>query len=217
MLERREVGPAVRSYGQYCAVARALDVVGDRWVLLIVRELLTGARRYGELREGLPGIATNLLAGRLRSLEEAGVVERDAQGRYALTTWGEGLAEPVYALARWAAPVVMPRPAGSDAFRSEWLVHPVVVLFGGTDHRRPPMTVEVQIGESPMTLESRAGSVYVRPGAAVCPDVVLAGAPDVVMGLLAGLVHEDEAVEAGVSITGDAARLADLRPTMSAR
>ena len=70
----------MRSYGQYCALARALDVVGDRWTLLVVRELLARDCRYSDLREGLPGIATNLLADRLRHLEAAGLVESyDAQ------------------------------------------------------------------------------------------------------------------------------------------
>ncbi|MCV7081908.1 winged helix-turn-helix transcriptional regulator, partial [Mycolicibacterium insubricum] len=81
-----------RGYGQYCGLARALGVVGDRWNLLIVRQLLMGPARYGELRDGLAGIATNLLTDRLRELETAGVIERrlsdDANAiSYALTPW----------------------------------------------------------------------------------------------------------------------------------
>ena len=79
----------MKTYGQYCAVARGLDVVGDRWTLLIVRELLDGPRRYGELREGLPGVATNLLGDRLKALVEAGVVDHD-DGRYTLPLPREG-------------------------------------------------------------------------------------------------------------------------------
>ena len=71
----------MRSYGQYCSVAKALDILGDRWTLLILRELLArGACRYTDLRAGLPGIATNLLADRLRELEAAGIVERADDG-----------------------------------------------------------------------------------------------------------------------------------------
>src|SRR5436190_2149574 len=82
-----------RSYGQYCGLARALDVVGDRWNLLIVRQLLIGPARYRELVDGLPGVATNLLADRLRDLETAGVIERRLTEKgngvlYALTPWG---------------------------------------------------------------------------------------------------------------------------------
>ena len=73
----------MRSYRQYCGLARGLDLIGDRWVLLIVRELLLGTRRYGELLDGLPGIATNLLADRLRAMEDNGlVVKGDVQGAY---------------------------------------------------------------------------------------------------------------------------------------
>ncbi len=111
----------VKSYGQYCALARGLDVIGERWSLLIVRELLDGPRRYGKLIEGLPGIATNLLAERLRHLVGAGVIERRKDGGYRLTPWGEQLREPLYALARWSAPVVMSSPVGDDAFRPAWL------------------------------------------------------------------------------------------------
>ncbi len=85
-----------RSYGQYCGLARALDVVGDRWNLLIVRQLLIAPARYRELVEGLPGVATNLLADRLRDLETAGVIERRLAEKgnavlYALTPWGAEL------------------------------------------------------------------------------------------------------------------------------
>ena len=68
--------PAGKRYEQYCAVARSLDVLGERWTLLVVRDLLMGPRRYTDLREALPGIATDLLTARLRTLEEAGYVQR---------------------------------------------------------------------------------------------------------------------------------------------
>ncbi|MBV8527146.1 MAG: winged helix-turn-helix transcriptional regulator [Candidatus Dormibacteraeota bacterium] len=96
-----------RSYDQYCAVARALDVVGDRWTLLIVRDLMLGPKRYKELLEGLPGIGTNLLAARLRELEAAGVVERGvlpppaASAVYQLTEIGAALQPVLIALGRW--------------------------------------------------------------------------------------------------------------------
>src|ERR1700749_1256204 len=98
----------MRSYGEYCSVAKALDLVGDRWSLLIVRELLIlGGRRFGELQDGLPGIATNLLTERLCPLAGPGVPGRDEAGRYTPPPGGERLAEPVYALARWGAPLMV--------------------------------------------------------------------------------------------------------------
>ena len=113
----------MRSYGQYCSIAKALDVVGDRWTLLIVRELLVrGPCRYSDLQRGLPGIATNLLAGRLRELVDAGVVSRTeaeppvATALFALTPWGEQLRPVVLALGRWASRF-MAAPAPGDRGR----------------------------------------------------------------------------------------------------
>src|SRR3954449_5530110 len=98
----------MRSYGEYCAAAKSLDVVGDRWTLLIVRELLArGACRYTDLRAGLPGIATNLLADRLRELESAGIVEREdapppvATTLFSLTERGRALQPVISALGCW--------------------------------------------------------------------------------------------------------------------
>src|SRR3979409_2476971 len=101
----------MRSYGQYCSVAKALDVIGARWTLLIVRELeLRGACRYTDLRNGLPGIATNLLADRLRELEHAGVVAREdapppvATALFRLTPRGAQLRPVLESLVRWGMP-----------------------------------------------------------------------------------------------------------------
>src|SRR5687767_8888754 len=143
----------MKSYRQYCALARGLDVVGDRWVLLVVRELLDGPRRYGELMDGLPGIATNLLADRLRSMLAGGLVERTDDDRYQLTEWGRGLGEVVSAIAGWAGPL-MGRMAESDTFRSHWIAQPVAALFPGVDAARPDLTIEVRCAEEPMTIRS---------------------------------------------------------------
>jgi DNA-binding HxlR family transcriptional regulator len=200
----------VKSYGQYCAIARGLDVVGDRWTLLIVRELLMGPRRYGDLQEGIAGIATNLLADRLRLLEERGVVSRDSRGTYTLTKWGQGLAEPIYALARWASPL-MDEPAGNDQFRSSWLMPVVTNIFDGVDPSRPDTTIEIDTGESPMTIVSDKGRVELRPGAAERPDLSISGPPEGVMGLLAGRLDKASASERGVLVKGDLRRLTRLR------
>jgi DNA-binding HxlR family transcriptional regulator len=201
----------MRSYDQYCAVARALDIVGDRWTLLIVRELLLRPCRYGELQDGLPGVATNLLAERLRHLEESGVVARDEQGRYELTPWGKGLATPVRELARWAALLMAEKHSG-DSFRSRWLEIPFDLMFGGFDPNRPDLEVEVRAGgEEAVTVVSRSGEVRSHAGPANLPDVVVSGPADAVIGLLSGRLDEDAAVEEGVSILGDFGQLAQLR------
>ena len=206
----------VKSYGQYCAIARGLDVVGDRWTLLIVRELLNGPRRYGELQDGLTGIATNLLADRLRHLEQHAVVDRDSRGMYKLTKWGQGLVGPIYALARWAGPL-MAEPAGDDQFRSSWLVPVVAGIFGGVDPSRPDTTMEIHTGESPMTVVSTRGRLEVQPGPADRPDLVISGPPEGVVGLLAGTLDKAGASERGVLVQGDTRRLARLRGTSRTR
>ncbi len=106
-----------RSYRQYCALARALDVVGDRWNLLIIRNLLLGPQTWSELRRDLPGIARNLLSARLSDLEEYDVVVHDERGRYALTERGAELQPAVFALAAWGERHVLDAPRSDDRLR----------------------------------------------------------------------------------------------------
>src|SRR5438045_2121514 len=99
---KRQATAQRRSYRQFCGLARALDVVGERWTLLVVRNLLLGPQRYSELQRGLPGITTNLLAKRLKEMEEAGLIERTADAQsWQLTSLGAGLEPAVHALGRW--------------------------------------------------------------------------------------------------------------------
>lgn len=114
-----------RTYAQYCAVATALDAIGDRWALLVIRELLSGPKRYTDLRDGLPGISTDVLAARLRDLEVEGVVERRvlrppaASRVYQLTEEGAALEPVMTALARWGIQRLSPVQQGE--FRLHWL------------------------------------------------------------------------------------------------
>src|SRR5207244_7811143 len=121
----------VRTYGQYCAVAKALDVIGDRWSLLIVRELMIrGPCRYTDIRYGLPGIATNLLADRLRELERAGVIRRAAAPPpvattlFHLTQRGKELRPVMRAIGIWGLPLLA-EASDDDVFRGDWLAGPV--------------------------------------------------------------------------------------------
>ena len=204
----------MRSYGQYCGLAKGLDVIGDRWVLLIVRELLNGPRRYGELLEGLPGISTNLLAERLRTMQADGLVLR-SDDRYALTERGEGLRDVVFAIGRWAYPL-MGQLAEGEAFRSHWITHPVAALFPGVDPTRPELTIEVRCSDHPMTIRSSEGRVKVEPGQAAAPDLVLTGPPDALVGLLARRISVDEARSRGLAVTGDVRVLRRLEPFVPA-
>lgn len=116
-----------RSYHEYCGLAKALDVVGERWTLLVVRNLLLGPLRYSDLLRGLPGITTNLLAQRLREMEQVGIVERvggassDAARAYRLTPLGAGLEPAIHALGAWGWHR-MGAPADDDFRSIEWLL-----------------------------------------------------------------------------------------------
>jgi DNA-binding HxlR family transcriptional regulator len=199
-----------RDYGQYCGLARALDVVGDRWNLLIVRELLIGPARYGELRDGLSGIATNLLTDRLRDLETAGVVERrlsdDANAiTYVLTPWGAQLREPINALIRWSTPLMIRGPEG-DEFRADGLLVALPALFAG---RIPTdQSVAVGITVDGVTVQLRAtdsGIAVDRPDGRKLDGVLTADA-QLVLGLAAGVLSLDD-IAALVDIDGDESAL----------
>ncbi len=114
-----------RSYDQYCGLARALDVLGERWTLLIVRNLLLGPQRYSDLLRGLPGITTNLLAKRLQEMEAEGLVERGDGASdgiaYRLTASGRDLEPAIHALGRWGWRR-MGKPTGRDRRSIEWLL-----------------------------------------------------------------------------------------------
>lgn len=207
----------MRSYGQYCSLAKALDLVGDRWTLLIVRELLLrGACRYTDLRNGLPGIATNLLADRLRELEHAGVVTREdapppvATILFRLTPRGEELKAALVELGRWGVPLMV-EPVADDAFRSHWLAMPVDLFLTDRHPERPPITIEVRTGDEPILIETADGAARTRPGATEHPDAVLTGTPQLILGVLSGKLDLVAAQARGLQFEGDAEALSRVR------
>ena len=201
----------MRTYKQFCGLARALDVIGERWTLLVVRELLGGPKGYNQLLDGLPGIATNLLADRLRSLADDGVLIRVDDGRYALTAWGDELRETVYALGRWAGPL-MARQRGEDSFQLSWLHHMVIARFDGRDPDRADLTVELCTDGEVFTLESLDGRVRLSEGRTPDPDIILAGPTEPVVAYLLGRINATSAHTAGVSVRGPGRKLTGLRP-----
>jgi DNA-binding HxlR family transcriptional regulator len=186
---------STRSYGQFCGLARALDVVGDRWNLLIVRELLVGPMRYGELVASLGGIATNLLAARLRSLESSGVIERrlgETSGVvYALTPWGSELREAVEALIRWSFPLMASGPGG-DPMQPRWLALALEALLRGRTARRPAeLGIEASGLFMILRIDKNGPHVTLQPDRR--PDTILEAEPAVVLGLAAGAISYEEA------------------------
>lgn len=197
----------MRSYGQYCGLARSLEVVGDRWNLLIVRQLLLAPARYRDLVEGLPGIATNLLADRLRDLEASGVVERRLAGvgntvEYALTAWGAQLREPIEGLIRWSTPLMVSGP-GNDAFRPEWLALAVPALLATRITNRPSATIGIEIGGQTFQLRSASTGFEVGPHDGRDLDATVRADPAFILGLAAGALSIDDALALGLEVDGD--------------
>jgi DNA-binding HxlR family transcriptional regulator len=160
-----------RGYDQYCPIAHALGLVGERWSLLLVRELLHGPLRYTDLAARLPGCSTNMLAARLRALEEGGVIERDrlpppaAAQVYRLTPYGDRLRPVMQALALWGARSLGP-PTADFCPEPGWLVGALDVALGPL---APPGSLEFRIDEEVASIIDGHG----YEGPAVAPDVVV--------------------------------------------
>ena len=187
----------VKRYGQYCPVAHALDQVGDRWELLVVRELMLGQRRYTDLADALPGIGSNILASRLRDLESAGIVRKTklpppwAVTVYELTEHGRALEPVLRSLARWGARTLgVPDPADC------WSMYAVHVRF------RPEAAVDGRYeirfvdGET-ISMEVADGTLVARKLPADAPDLVVEARPEALHALVQGVVTMPAALADG--------------------
>jgi DNA-binding HxlR family transcriptional regulator/putative sterol carrier protein len=203
-----------RSYRQYCARARALDVLGERWTLLIVRELLTGPKRFKDLLEGLPGIGTNLLAGRLKELEGEGVLRRTTlpppagSAVYELTGRGRDLEPVLMGLARWGVDLLgQPRPG--EAFKPAWAVQAMKATFRPEAARWVRETYEFRVGEDVFHVRVDDGVSEPEYGPAWEPDLILRTDPDTFLALVSGRIEASDAIEVGrLEVEGDAEALA---------
>jgi DNA-binding HxlR family transcriptional regulator len=209
----------MRSYNQFCAVAKSLDVVGERWTLLIVRELLLrGPSRYTDLRNGLPGIATNLLGDRLQDLEKAGVVAREdapppvATTLFSLTDRGRELASVVYELGRWGLPL-MGTQGPDDVFESHWLTMPVELFLEDHAPKADPVVIELETADDQSSFLKVGGDeikVLYRYDGDV--DATVTGDPQMVLRLLSGKISVSQARRHGLRIKGSAAALTRVLP-----
>jgi DNA-binding HxlR family transcriptional regulator len=189
-----------REYGQYCGLARALDLVGSRWSLLLVRELLDGPRRFTELEQRLTGIPTNILSARLRDLEDGGVIERSLQPRpfgavvYGLTPYGKALEKSLLTLGLWGAQSLGPPPEGFASKLSE-LTFPLRAMFQEQtvgEHR-----FQIRREEDCLNIAVSGGMVCFPNDPAFEPDAVLEMAPDELLAILKGFDTIDSAIESG--------------------
>jgi DNA-binding HxlR family transcriptional regulator len=197
-----------RRYRDACGTAQGLDLVGERWALLVVRELLLGPKRFTDLREGLPGISTNILADRLEMLEMSGVVRRRtlpapaASKVYELTDWGMELEPVVAALGRWG--VRSPWRSEEDAIGVDGLMVSFRTMFDPEAAGELKASYEIVLGDQGFGVEVGDGSIRVYRGAPADPDARI----ETDVETLGALVYEgddlDDALRSGdVKIEGD--------------
>jgi DNA-binding HxlR family transcriptional regulator len=208
-----------RSYGEQCGVARSLDVIGERWALLIVRELLLGPKRFNDLLAGLPGASPNVISQRLRELTGHGVVrQRDlpppARVRlYELTDWGRELEPVVLQLGRWGDRA--PLPGGAQAGLDSLLL----AIQAAADPARVSGRYELRIGADTFAVDGSSGSVRIRRGTADQPDATVTTDTDTFRAVIFGQRPITDAAQAdGLRLDGDpdaTGRLADLLLTLT--
>jgi DNA-binding HxlR family transcriptional regulator/putative sterol carrier protein len=197
-----------RTYGQYCGFARAVEVVGERWAFLIIRDLLVGPKRFTDLQRGLPGIPTNILTARLKELEEAGVIRRRLLPRpergvaYELTEYGMELEETVFALGRWGAKSLA-EPREGETVTPDSLVMALRTTFQPEAARKSRLAYELRFGDIVLHARIHNGTLEAGQGAIENPDLIIETGP-ALKALMAGEIAPAQAIASGgARITGD--------------
>lgn len=206
--------PPKRSYRQYCATAKTLDLVGERWTLLVIRELLTGPRRFKDLAASLPGISTGLLGARLRHLEEAGLARRTmlpppaSVGAYELTEAGRELEPAVMALARWGLKWALGKPAPGETFRPGWAVLAMHAMFNAEASSGIRESYELRVDDEVFHARVHDGRVQSVHGPAWEPTITVTCDGGTFRALAAGELALEEAARSGqITIAGDRSAL----------
>lgn len=209
-----------REYNQFCALAVALDHLGERWTLLVVRELLMGPKRYTDLRAGLPGVAANLLAARLRSLEDDGLVQRRrlpppaASTVYELTDSGRELEPALLLLMRWGS-TWMTRPPEGAVVRASWLGMAMKSLVGPNDLKGIDADFELVAGDESVHLKVAEGRLDVDGDLVSDPDARLIADARIMFRIAAGGTTLGDEVTAGrAKVEGGAAGVRLLQRTL---
>jgi DNA-binding HxlR family transcriptional regulator len=203
-----------RSYNQYCGLAYALDIVGERWTLLIVRELIAGPRRFKDLIDGLPGISTNLLAERLKHLEQQGVIRRRTlpppagSTVYELTALGQALEQTLLELGRWGSQFVPPSAEGATLLHVGSYALTLKTFFRPERARGLRETYALHVDNQVLQVRIADGTIQVQQGETRDADVRFYTDVESYLGLLAGELRPDEAISRGrIRIVGDQAAL----------
>jgi DNA-binding HxlR family transcriptional regulator len=203
-----------RSYNQYCGLAYALDIVGERWTMLILRELTAGPRRFTDLMDGLPGISTNLLTERLKSLEQQGILTRRtlpppaASMVYELTPLGKGLEPALLELGKWGSQFVPPSWEDVNLLHLNSYALTHKTFFRPERAEGVNESYELHIDGEVLQLHFEDRTVHVCQGEAPNPDGVFYTEMPVYMRLIAGAIEPEDAIAEGlVRVKGDPARL----------
>lgn len=201
---------ARRTYGEYCALARALDLVGERWGLLVVRELLLGPKRFTDLRAGLPNLSPDVLSQRLRDFERAGIAHRRKLAPpagswvYELTGWGHELEPVVLALGRFGSRA--PLEHVGNELGTDSLMLALKTLFDDDAAAGLDAGYELRLGEEIFRVRVAGGVLEVARGGAERPDAAIIAEPAVLRALLWHGRSLGEAIRAGdAAVEGDRA------------
>lgn len=211
----------MKSYSQYCGLARALDVIGDRWSMLIVREVAIRDCRYSDIRDGLPGIASNLLADRLKVLAAHGIIERYdapppvAAPLYRLADRGRELLPALHALIQWAVPMMLSGPTDDDEQRGRWAAFAAEAVLHEVPPGVAPLRICIEIRGEFVTIDiDAAGKVTSTHQPDPAADVRISGGLGPVMAYLSG---EADPAKFGDALTITASRPARQRLTKLVR
>jgi DNA-binding HxlR family transcriptional regulator len=200
-----------RTYAQHCALAHGLDVLGERWTLLVVRELLLGPQRFSDLESSLPGIGPNTLAARLRQMQSDGLIEKRrlpppaSATVYELTDLGAALEPTIVELGRWGRHR-LPAAIGHEAFRPGWLLLALKMSLDPAHAADIAGVCELTVCDEPFTVRMHRGSMEVSRGNAVDADVAVRTEPETLLALANGTLSPSEAIERGdLHVEGDTA------------
>lgn len=202
MTSAAKASPGGRRYQQFCPVARSLDVLGERWTLLLIRNLLMGPQRYTDLRDGLPGIATDILTARLRGLERVGYVERRQLPRptpatvYQLTHAGQRIALIVLELARLGL-TNLGTPKDGEDIEPSTLVLSLRASFRADVAGEVEESYQIELNEETFSIQVHPGWAETTRAAAAQPKLVLRTTPTALAELLAGVLTPRAALNAG--------------------
>ncbi|MFA1551326.1 winged helix-turn-helix transcriptional regulator [Actinomadura chokoriensis] len=207
-----------RTYNQYCATARTLDLVGERWTLLLVRELLTGPKRFGDLQASLRGLGTGLLASRLKHLEREGLARKTTLPPpartpvYALTEAGEELGPAVLELARWGLKWAMGERRPAETFHPGWTVLGLRACFDTEAAAGLRAVYEFRVGDEVFHARVDDGTIEALHGPAQHPDATITISEDAFVALTGQGGTFAEAIESGAaSASGDMEALRRLK------